>query len=1038
MEKEEKIINETKKDKVGWRMRLIFILVGFTGQLAWNVENMYLNKFIFSFGATNYSLMITITVAVSAIVACLSTIFMGALSDKVRKRKMFIAFGYILWGLATASFGLISVENVQILFPTLTAATVASIFVIVIDAIMTFIGSLANDAAFNAYVTENVSDKNRGKVEGVLSILPLVAIMVIIVGLDSLTTNGHWDLFFYIIGGIAFIIGIISLFLIPKETIKETLPERKYLRSIADGFRIKTVKENKGLYLILLSYLVFGIATQIFFPYLIIYFQYSLGFEGLEFMICLGVVLVIGSILTVLVSILMDKLGRDRLLIPVMIVAIIGLVLVYFVGKGQLIFAIIAGIIMLFGYICGGSVLNAIVRAHVPEGQEGTFMGVRMIFAVTLPMVSGPYIAQVIVDNFATEQYENEYHTLQNLPPALIWIVAAAVLLLVFIPIFFYLRNEKKERLNRERTECGKTNNGISYEIKDEDKETHDDSYIPLNEHPNPLNKRNHFLVLNGYWDFKIAKEDVIPTEFDRKILVPYAPESPLSEVNEMILPDDILYYHKTIYLSEEMTKEHLFIHFLGVDQTCSLYVNGMLIMHNNSGYTGFSYDIRPLIKGDKKLEILLKVRDVSDTSYFSRGKQTLNRGQIRYTTTSGIYQPVYLESAPKDFIKSFKLFADYKTSSLKGVVETNIDGNISITIGDNVYNVEANKDFDIKIDNLHPWSVEDPYLYDVKLKFNEDEVSTYVGFRFIEVKKKNKKNRLFLNDKEIILKGLLDQGYYFGGNLTPKKYSDYFNEIKKIKELGFNTIRKHIKIEIPLFYYYCDKLGVLLIQDIVNGGGIYDKWTISSPLVLGSHKLDIDKDYKKFKREDEKGRKEYEDVLNYTLNLLNNSPSNIIITLFNEGWGQFDASYYYHYVKPKIDNKLIDSASGWYDTPNSDFNSKHIYFLPIKNYKQKDNRAYLLSEFGGYSLYLKDNFYGSKPYGYKQYKNSEKLTKGYKKLMKKLYKPLKKDMVGFIYTQVSDVEDEVNGLFTFDRKVLKIKEETIKEINRKIDSLIE
>ena len=1027
--------NNKKNGKVSFRQWILFILIGFAGQLAWNVENMYLNKFIFSFGDQNYSLMITLTVAISAIVACLTTIFMGALSDKIGKRKIFIALGYLLWGISTASFGFISVENVSILFPSLSAASVAAILVIIMDAIMTFIGSSANDAAFNAYVTENVDDKNRGKVEGVLSILPLIAMLVIFIGLDTLTTSGHWDLFFFIIGGFAFIVGIISFFLIPKEEKRNNIGKRTYIKTIAEGFRIKTIKNNKSLYIILIAYLIFGIATQIFFPYLMIYFQYTLNFQGLDFMICLGVVLILGSLLTVLAGIMMDKFGKNKLIIPIMILAILGLFLVYFVKPGELIFAIIAGTVMLFGYICGGSVLNAIVREKIPEGDEGIFMGVRMIFVVMLPMVSGPYIAQVLVDNFANGTYIGDYGTPQNLPPALIWLVSAIVLIFIFIPIYFYLKKEKNDKKKKEKENFGKVNNGISYKIE---KENHDENFIPLKEHPNPYFKRNNYLSLNGYWDLYIGKEESFPSFYNKKILVPYAIESPLSEVEVNVLPDDVIFYHKEIILPLEMYGEHLIINFLGVDQTCELYVNKMLVMKNESGYNSFSYDIRPLIKEDRKLEIILKVKDVSDTSYFSRGKQSLNRGNIWYTTTSGIYKPVYLESvSSKEYIKSFNIIPDVNEETIKGIIETNSGYTCLLKVGEEEFLVEPNKPFSLKIKNIHYWNLDDPYLYGVKIKYYDDEISSVLGFRKIEIKKKNNKNRLFLNNKEIILKGLLDQGYYFKGNLTPEKYEDYYEEIKKIKSLGFNTLRKHIKLEIPLFYYYCDKLGVFTIQDIVNGGRSYDKWTIQSPLILNTHKKDIDKDYKKFKREDEKGREEYLTDLNFTLSLLSSSPSNIIICLFNEGWGQFDSTIYYKHTKNIVkNNKLIDTASGWYDNENSDFYSKHVYFLPIKNIKMKGKRAYLLSEFGGYSLYLKDHFYGKSPYGYKKFKDSKSLTKAYERLMISVIKSLKKDMVGFIYTQLSDVEDEVNGLFTFDRKILKIDENTIKNINKKVDEL--
>ena len=349
---ENKKIN-VQKDKVGWRKWLVFILVGFAGQMAWNVENMYLSKFLFYLGYSNYHLMTTITVIVSAIIAFLATFIMGALTDKLNRRKIFISVGYIFWGISTAAFGLIDVNNVHALFPLANAGLVASVFVIIIDALMTFIGSTANDASFNSYVTREVSDSNRGKVEGVLSILPLIAMLLIFGVLDApLAQEGKWLEFFFIIGGIALVVGIVSLFLIPKEKhVKEEAKNSKdsYFKTLISGFKVSTIKQNKLLYLNLISYLIFGIATQVFFSYMIVYFQESLELTGTTFTIVMGLVLIIGSTLTVLAGFLMDKVGKNVMLIPTMVILFVGCLLIYFLNKNSSIYLIIcAGIIMIF------------------------------------------------------------------------------------------------------------------------------------------------------------------------------------------------------------------------------------------------------------------------------------------------------------------------------------------------------------------------------------------------------------------------------------------------------------------------------------------------------------------------------------------------------------------------------------------------------------------------------------------------------------------------------------------------------------------
>jgi MFS family permease len=441
--------NKTKS-KVGLRNWVSFIIIGLAGQFAWMVENMYLNKFIFSFGSANYTLMISLTVAFSAITAALTTIFMGGLTDKIGRRKAFIAGGYIIWGLATAGFGLVYV-GFKNQFGGSDASSIASIFVIILDCVMTFFGSTSNDAAFNSYVTKNVKEENRGKVEGVLGILPLVAMLVIFVGLNSLTdtstgNEARWDLFFYIIGGLVFVVGLISLFLLPKEKVEKS--NEKYLSLLVDGFKPSTIKANKSLYLILLCYMVYGIATQIYFPYLMIYFQYSLGYEGTDFVILFGVIMVVGSLLSVLYGILADKIGKSKALWPITLLFILGLVMCIFATSGQLAYAAIAGTVMMFGYISVSSILNAKLRDVIPTGKEGIFMGIRILFVVMIPMCTGPFIGQAITENLYEKTYTDEYGIAgQPLPPKWIWLAAASVFTLVLIPMYFLYRQEKKDKI---------------------------------------------------------------------------------------------------------------------------------------------------------------------------------------------------------------------------------------------------------------------------------------------------------------------------------------------------------------------------------------------------------------------------------------------------------------------------------------------------------------------------------------------------------------------------------------------------------------
>lgn len=453
-------------NKISVREWFVLIIIGLAGQFAWSIENMYLNTYItyLNFtsqdGGFDYSLMIAITTALSAVVATLTTLFMGTLTDKVNKRKIFISAGYILWGISTASFGLLNVNSDSSLFAIAMSAQSAAIMVIVIDCIMTFLGSTSNDAAFNSYVTRNVSDKNRAKVEGVLSILPLIAMLIIFVGLNGLTTkeSGYrWDLFFYIVGGLVTIVGLISTILIPKE--KDTnIQKFEYKNLILEGFKPKTIKENKSLYMILLIYFIYGVAIQVYFPYLMVYIEKSCNIANTgssfltPFAIVMAVALLVGSVLSVVIGIIADKVGKAKMIIPVIVILIIGLFMMFFIpyiGNDTLriVYAAVSGLIMILGYVSVPTVLNSLVRSNIPKGKEGTFMGIRMIFVVALPMCIGPFIGDALNKSYG-ENYVGDYGVESPLPSNYGYLVSLFILVIAIILIIFVLIMGRKENRN--------------------------------------------------------------------------------------------------------------------------------------------------------------------------------------------------------------------------------------------------------------------------------------------------------------------------------------------------------------------------------------------------------------------------------------------------------------------------------------------------------------------------------------------------------------------------------------------------------------
>ncbi len=467
---------ENEKKKLGAREWLSIILIGFAGQLAWAIENNYINMWVYS--QTGNSEYITWMTMASAVAAAITTFLMGALSDRLGSRKYFIAGGYTLWGVSVFAFSLISRHNMTLAYGAQSAALWVGIWMTVIDCVMTFFGSTANDACFNAHVTDVTNKNNRGKVESFLSILPLVSTIVVllvqgIIGAGAAPTKEQsdaiaalgttaadylakpWMIFFGIFGGIITVIGIVSFFILPKENISPN-KERGYFASVVYGFRPKVVKESPNFYISCLAFMAFNMAMDSFLPYFMVYFQndpsvhgYGLNLSGTKFYLIVGIIIVVASLIVVGTGLVMDKIGKRKLLIPAMGVTAVALLLMFFAKEIWLLG--IAGVLMMGGYLVGTAVLGAMLRDETPEGKAGLFQGVRIVLTVMIPMIIGSYVSSAIMK--ATGGTEiNEYGETVAIPTNVMFLVALGFLLLAIAPcIWLVVRKTKEENVLKQK-----------------------------------------------------------------------------------------------------------------------------------------------------------------------------------------------------------------------------------------------------------------------------------------------------------------------------------------------------------------------------------------------------------------------------------------------------------------------------------------------------------------------------------------------------------------------------------------------------------
>ena len=601
---------------------------------------------------------------------------------------------------------------------------------------------------------------------------------------------------------------------------------------------------------------------------------------------------------------------------------------------------------------------------------------------------------------------------------------------------YHFINNDKKGHLCMERlyTRWGK-------EL---------DKTLPLNDYPRPQLKRDSFINLNGEWNYAIYDEYKKFGGYQGKITVPFSPECILSGVEKLVEPTDILYYQR--YFDFKRSGHRVLLHFGAVDYECEVTLNNTVIGEHKGGYLPFTFDITAYVL-DGENDLRLAVKDPSNTGTQARGKQTFKRGGIWYTPQSGIWQTVWIEEVSKDYIESIKLTPDIDRDEIN--IEVKYTGSYSDEMAaivlDNGDVIGGSKLEDgkctIKLNEYECWSPENPKLYDLKIVAGEDQVESYFGMRKFSVgKDDNGVPRFMLNNEPYFFNGLLDQGYWSDGMYTAPSDEALIYDIQTMKDLGFNTLRKHIKIEPLRWYYHCDRLGMIVWQDMINGGGEYNFLAIGTmpalAMIFNNKHIgkisDGKKHYRYFARKDPAGRDEYFDDSEKMIDLLYNVPSLALWTPFNEAWGQFDSEQACKFYREKDPTRLIDHASGWVDHGAGDVNSFHIYFTPFlfPKYNKNDERPIGLTEFGGYSIQPKGHtFNKTKFFGYRKYYDQGKFDEAVRHLYEDRILPCVKNkgLSAIIYTEVSDVEDECNGLLSYDREVIKITPEVMKEINQKM-----
>ena len=561
----------------------------------------------------------------------------------------------------------------------------------------------------------------------------------------------------------------------------------------------------------------------------------------------------------------------------------------------------------------------------------------------------------------------------------------------------------------------------------------HLDENCILTEYPRPQMRRNSYLNLNGRWEYAITDSDESPRHWDGTILVPFSPESALSGVGRSLQPGQTLWYRREVIVPQGFIPAdgRLLLHFGAVDQEAAVYWNGRLLGRHMGGYNAFTLDATDAL--GPRNSLVVRVHDDTDASFHSRGKQKTRRGGIWYTPQSGIWQTVWMEAVPRHYIESLRIVPLFDQSAVEVMVRCSQPLQCEATVDGRTVPFTSGEPARIPMPDFRAWSPEDPYLYDLSVTLSEDRVESYFGMRKIEVRAdRGGAKRLFLNGEPYFQSGLLDQGYWPDGLYTAPSDEALIYDIQTAKAMGFNLLRKHIKVEPMRWYYHCDRLGMLVWQDMPSGGGKYRFSTITLPLVTGIHRRD--NHYRAFARASSQGRGEYMDELEEMVGQLFNAPSVVLWVPFNEGWGQFDSTLVMERLRTLDPTRPVDPASGWHDQGAGELRSLHVYFKPFRFRRDRRGRALALSEFGGYNLRVDGHCFNQKDYGYRRLPDAAALWRDFSRLYEREVLPaVPRGLCASVYTQLSDVEDELNGLMTYDRRVVKLDADEVRELNERL-----
>ncbi len=529
---------------------------------------------------------------------------------------------------------------------------------------------------------------------------------------------------------------------------------------------------------------------------------------------------------------------------------------------------------------------------------------------------------------------------------------------------------------------------------------------------------------LNGRWDYAITRSYFEPSEYEGEIIVPFSPETELSGVGRAPGEDEYIWYRRMVTIPDSFDAKRVLLHFGAVDQEADVWINARHAARHLGGYTPFDADMG-ICHGGDRIKLTVRVRDITDRGSNTRGKQRTKRGGIWYTPQSGIWQSVWMEPVGESYVKVLRITPDFD----RGCVSIWAD-----TAGEEPAFAEFRGDSyalpcDIPVPDFEPWSPENPKLYDFSVRCGDDRVRSYFAMRkFSVAKDKEGVMRLFLNGEPYFHNGVLDQGYWPDGLYTAPCDEAMICDIETVKRMGFNMLRKHIKVEPLRWYYHCDRLGMLVWQDMPCGGGEYSPLVVTAPLFTGIHLKDTG--YGIFDRADKAGREQFERELDEMIAHLYNCPCIDMWVPFNEGWGQFDAKRICDHVRSLDPSRTVDHASGWHDQGAGEVRSDHVYFRPYRFKADRLGRAVLLSEFGGYVYQVENHRFNEKSFGYKKASDPETLREQLTRLYSGQIAPaLMKGLSAAVYTQLSDVEDELNGLMTYDRQVVKLPEEVMREI---------